>query len=98
MTAQSLTLYATRPAEEPVLEITDPVMTDLDQLMESVKWRAAPVTTTRSSHPAGPVLTGPSVKRRERVPACYPPGPASPGAARVSCRPWRSGGTGSNRS
>ena len=37
MTAQSLTLYATRPADEPVPEITDPVMTDLDQLMESVK-------------------------------------------------------------
>jgi hypothetical protein len=37
MTALPLTLYATRPADEHVPEIAVPVMTDLDQLMESVK-------------------------------------------------------------
>jgi hypothetical protein len=37
MTTQSLTLYRTRPDEQPVPEVTDPVMVELDQLMESTK-------------------------------------------------------------
>ena len=37
MTAVSLTLYATRPAEEPVPEVADPVMVELEQLMNSSK-------------------------------------------------------------
>jgi hypothetical protein len=35
MTAVPLTLYPTRPAEEPVPEVTVPVMVELDQLMDS---------------------------------------------------------------
>ncbi|MGH3283821.1 MAG: hypothetical protein ACRDPD_03900 [Streptosporangiaceae bacterium] len=37
MTAVPVTLYATRPAEEPVPEVTVPVMVDLEQLMNSSK-------------------------------------------------------------
>jgi hypothetical protein len=36
MTTVTLTPYPTRPAEEPAAEITDPVMVDLDQIMDSV--------------------------------------------------------------
>ncbi|MGA2830678.1 MAG: hypothetical protein ABSF03_31700 [Streptosporangiaceae bacterium] len=36
MTAIPVTLYPTRPAEESAAEITDPVMVDLDQIMDSV--------------------------------------------------------------
>lgn len=36
MTAIPVTLYPTRPAEEPAAEVTDPVMVDLDQIMDSV--------------------------------------------------------------
>jgi hypothetical protein len=35
MTAVPLTLYPTRPAEEPVPEVTGPVMVDLDEVIES---------------------------------------------------------------
>jgi hypothetical protein len=36
MTAVPLTLYPTRAAEEAAPEITDPVMVELDQIMDSV--------------------------------------------------------------
>jgi len=35
MTAVAVTLYATRPAEEPALEVTEPVRVRLDQVIES---------------------------------------------------------------
>jgi hypothetical protein len=35
MTAVALTLYPTRPAEEAVPEVTDPVMVELDEVIES---------------------------------------------------------------
>ncbi len=35
MTAVALTLYPTRPAVEPVPEVTSPVMVELDQVIES---------------------------------------------------------------
>jgi hypothetical protein len=35
MTAVALTLYPTRPAGEPEPEVIDPVMVDLDQVIES---------------------------------------------------------------
>lgn len=35
MTAVPLTLYPTRPAEEPAPEVTVPVMVELDQVIES---------------------------------------------------------------
>ncbi len=35
MTAAPLTLYPTRPPEEPVPEVTAPVMVELDQVIES---------------------------------------------------------------
>jgi hypothetical protein len=35
MTAVPVTLYPTRPAEEPAPEITIPAMVDLDQIIES---------------------------------------------------------------
>lgn len=37
MTVQPVALYRTRPEEQPVPEVTSPVLTDLDQLMESTK-------------------------------------------------------------
>jgi hypothetical protein len=35
MTAVALTLYPTRPAEQPVRQVTRPVTVDLDQITES---------------------------------------------------------------
>jgi len=35
MTAVPVTLYPTRPAEEPAPEVTDPVMVELDEVVES---------------------------------------------------------------
>ncbi len=35
MTAVALTLYPTRPVEEPVRQVTRPVVVDLDQVTES---------------------------------------------------------------
>jgi hypothetical protein len=35
MTAVALTLYRTRPAEEPVRQVTSPVMVALDDVIES---------------------------------------------------------------
>ena len=36
MTAVPVTLYPTRPAEEAAPEVTEPVMVELDQIMDSV--------------------------------------------------------------
>ncbi len=36
MTAIALTLYPTRAVEEPVPEVTAPVVVELDQIMDSV--------------------------------------------------------------
>jgi hypothetical protein len=35
MTAVPVTLYPTRPVEEPAPEVTDPVMVELDEVIES---------------------------------------------------------------
>jgi hypothetical protein len=35
MTAVAVTLYATRPVEEPAPEVTEPVTVQLDQVIES---------------------------------------------------------------
>jgi hypothetical protein len=42
MTAVALTLYPTRPAEQPVRQVTSPVTVDLDDITESTtcSWNA----------------------------------------------------------
>ena len=46
MTAVALTLYPTRSVEEPVPEVTAPVMVELDQVIESTTRRRPCSTPT----------------------------------------------------